>query len=235
MMKLPNNLEVHEMKSVNIFGLILFVLLANLNAQTAEAGGTNVKIVPIQVLKVDSSVSSDGIELRWYVNNEAIPLELQVERSLDNVDYEYLDTVYGTVADSQTVRFVVYDFNLPKGFYFYRLKTIGEQEISRYSAPVLIKATEMPLSVLEQNNPNPFNPSTHIKFHLATRNKVSLRVYNILGQQIATLVNGVLEGGVYSVIWEGRDLLGQDVPGGVYFYQILIGKYAETRRMILVR
>jgi len=220
------------MKSITVFSLVLLMLASNLPAQT---DGNNGIIAPIQDLKVDSRVSSDGIELRWYVKSEAIPLQLQVERSLDNVEYEYLDTVYGTVADSETVRFVVYDFNLPKGFYFYRLKTTDEQEISRYSAPVLIKATKMSISVLEQNNPNPFNPSTHIKFHLASRNNVNLRVYNILGQQIATLVDGVLEGGAYSVVWEGRDQIGRDVPAGVYFYQILIGKYAETRRMILVR
>lgn len=220
------------MKSVIIFSLIFLAWASTLPAQIDEK---NTIIAPIQVLKVDSSVSLDGIEIRWHVKNEAIPIQLQVERSLDNVEYEYLDTVYGTVADSQTVRFVVYDFNLPKGFYFYRLKTTDEQEISRYTAPVLIKATKMSISVLEQNNPNPFNPSTHIKFHLASRNNVNLRVYNILGQQIATLVDGVLEGGAYSVVWEGRDQVGRDVPAGVYFYQILIGKYAETRRMILVR
>lgn len=238
LMKLQNDMEVIHVKVVNVLGLILCVLLiaeTKIWAQVSEDIDLKEMIAPIQVLEVDSIVTTDGIELHWFVHNEAIPLELQVERSLDNVEYEYLDTVYGTVIDSQKVEFVIYDFNLPKGFYYYRLKTIGEQEISRYSAPVLVKATQMQLSVLEQNNPNPFNPSTHIKFHLATRNKVSLRVYNILGQQIATLVDGMLESGVYSVMWEGRNQLGQEVPGGVYFYQILIGKYAETRRMILVR
>ncbi|MGP8330533.1 MAG: hypothetical protein ACT6FF_09500 [Methanosarcinaceae archaeon] len=210
------------------------VVFAQANIFTNESFG-NKNMNQIKITGFDSVITPDGIELCWYASFSGTPLELDVERSLDNFQYENVEMVYGTVVDSQTVKFVYYDFNLPKGYYYYRLKSQSESGASRYSEPVFVNATNIIQPVLEQNTPNPFNPTTNIQFHLAVRNRVSLRVYNIIGQQIRTLMDGYFDRGVYDVQWHGHDNAGRDVPGGVYFYQILIGHYAETRRMILVR
>jgi len=194
-----------------------------------------VNMAPIEIVDFDSVISMDGIELHWLVYLPGTPTQVEVERSRNNIDYSLVDMVYGSVIDSQTVKFVYYEFNSPRGGYYYRLKSIPHPGIVRYSKPVFINAEPEIQPVLEQNTPNPFNPCTNIQFRLASPNKVSLRVYNILGQQINTLMDGFFESGLYTVQWSGRDDTGRDVTGGVYFYQILIGHYAETRRMILVR
>ncbi|HXG37213.1 MAG TPA: T9SS type A sorting domain-containing protein [Bacteroidota bacterium] len=86
---------------------------------------------------------------------------------------------------------------------------------------------------LSQNYPNPFNPATVISFTLpdvGTRHDVSLRVFNMLGQEVATLVNGEMEAGYHQVQWQAEGL-----PSGVYFYRLEAGSFVETKKMMLVR
>jgi len=88
---------------------------------------------------------------------------------------------------------------------------------------------------LSQNYPNPFNPATNIKFDLAARSHVSLIVYNLLGQKVSTLVNEVLPAGTYRTEWLGRTDNGASVSSGIYFYKMVVGNFAETRKMILIK
>ena len=85
-------------------------------------------------------------------------------------------------------------------------------------------------SVLLQNYPNPFNISTDIQFSLRTGGFVSLKVYNLLGQEIATLASEELPAGNHSRQWNPNG-----VPDGVYFYRLQAGSYSETKRLLLLR
>ncbi|HWA05757.1 MAG TPA: T9SS type A sorting domain-containing protein, partial [Ignavibacteria bacterium] len=88
--------------------------------------------------------------------------------------------------------------------------------------------------LLFQNYPNPFNPSTKINFSIppveTTRGVVSLRVYDVLGNEITTLVNQQLTPGTYSVDWNASNY-----PSGLYFYRLTFGEYSETKRMVLIK
>lgn len=83
---------------------------------------------------------------------------------------------------------------------------------------------------LEQNYPNPFNPNTTIKFSIPTSTRLSLKVYNTLGQEVATLADGEFGAGTYSVQWNAAGF-----ASGVYFYRLQSGNHAETRKLILLR
>ncbi|MDD5608649.1 MAG: M1 family aminopeptidase [Ignavibacterium sp.] len=83
---------------------------------------------------------------------------------------------------------------------------------------------------LEQNYPNPFNPVTKIKFTLASNEYTTLKVYDIIGKEITTLVNNQMEKGHYEINFDASNL-----PSGVYFYTLNAGGYKETRKMILMR
>ena len=96
-------------------------------------------------------------------------------------------------------------------------------------------ATAPPVVSLEQNAPNPFNPLTTIRFAVEARGAVALRVYGPGGRLVATLVDGPMERGSYSVMWDGRDNTGQAVPSGVYFYEITAGDVRSARRMVLLK
>jgi hypothetical protein len=88
---------------------------------------------------------------------------------------------------------------------------------------------------LEQNFPNPFNPSTTIRFALPERSVVTLTIFNVLGQQVANLVNEPKNAGVYSVQWNGKNTLGTSVASGLYFYQIMTESFAQTKKMLLIK
>jgi hypothetical protein len=82
--------------------------------------------------------------------------------------------------------------------------------------------------VLLQNYPNPFNPSTKIQFRVASSEFIELRVFDMLGREVATLVNGQLSAGEHEVIWNTEGL-----ATGVYMYRLTIGPRAATKKMIL--
>ncbi len=83
---------------------------------------------------------------------------------------------------------------------------------------------------LEQNTPNPFNPSTQIRYTLPLGGRVSLVVYDLLGRRVAVLVEGVREAGEHLVRWEGEGL-----PGGVYFYRLVAPGFSKTMKMVMIR
>ncbi len=92
---------------------------------------------------------------------------------------------------------------------------------------------------LKQNFPNPFNPSTTISYQLSANSKVSLKIYNALGQEIATLVHKRESAGAHTVRWNGKDRHGSAVASGVYLYRIEAvsekGKFAETKKMVYLK
>ena len=83
---------------------------------------------------------------------------------------------------------------------------------------------------LEQNYPNPFNPTTTITYSIPTNSFVTLIIYNLLGSEIATLVNEEKNFGTYKVIWNA-----QHIPSGVYFYKITAGAHSIVKKMILLK
>ena len=87
---------------------------------------------------------------------------------------------------------------------------------------------------LGANYPNPFNPSTLIPYHLAASSYVRLEVFNLLGQRIATLVEGEQPAGVHTAVWDATDGSGQAVGAGVYLYRLTVGGAHQTGRMVLV-
>ena len=86
-----------------------------------------------------------------------------------------------------------------------------------------------------QNAPNPFNPSTVIRFDLAGAAPVTLKVFDVSGALVATLVDDQLPAGHHQAVWHGRDDQGRTVSSGAYFYRIIAGNNIETRQMMLVK
>lgn len=89
--------------------------------------------------------------------------------------------------------------------------------------------------VLHQNSPNPFNPTTEIRFDLSRSSRVELRVHNVLGQEIRTLVDEILPAGSHTVVWNGRDNYGNAVSSGIYFYRLGTESFSDTKKMILLK
>jgi len=85
------------------------------------------------------------------------------------------------------------------------------------------------------NFPNPFNPQTEIRFQLPTSGPVSLRLYNVLGQQIAVLSDGFKTAGFHYLRWDGRDAAGRPAASGPYFYVLQTAHFRQVRKLMLLR
>ena len=89
--------------------------------------------------------------------------------------------------------------------------------------------------ILLNNYPNPFNPETTIQFILAEDARVSLTIYNILGQEVITLINDPLSTGLHAVTWNGRDAFGNAVSSGIYIYSVQTKDTVQLKKMVLIR
>ena len=89
--------------------------------------------------------------------------------------------------------------------------------------------------VLDQNYPNPFNPTTQIEYGLPTQSNVKLTIHNLLGQEVARLVEGEQDAGFYRVQWSGRNANGTAVASGVYLYRIQAGNFVKTSKMLFLK
>ncbi len=89
--------------------------------------------------------------------------------------------------------------------------------------------------VLHRNSPNPFNPSTTIRYELKSDVPVTLKIFNTLGHEVRTLVDGVMPRGIHEAVWDGRNEAGQAVSSGVYLYQMRVGQTMETLKMTLLK
>ncbi|MFH1214672.1 MAG: FlgD immunoglobulin-like domain containing protein, partial [Candidatus Neomarinimicrobiota bacterium] len=89
---------------------------------------------------------------------------------------------------------------------------------------------------LEQNFPNPFNPTTEIRFAIPEKSDVQLSIYNLLGQSVRKVTYNDLNVGNYSFVWDSRDMHGNAVASGIYFYELRAGnKYHAMKKMVLVK
>ncbi|NIR68329.1 MAG: T9SS type A sorting domain-containing protein [candidate division Zixibacteria bacterium] len=85
------------------------------------------------------------------------------------------------------------------------------------------------------NYPNPFNPTTTIRYQLPERHQVTLMIYNLLGQRVRTLLNQTMAAGTHQVIWKGRNDQGEPVSSGIYVYRFRAGDFQKSQKMILLK
>lgn len=120
-----------------------------------------------------------------------------------------------------------------------QVEVLGGQFVnSAYQANTMRveKARALPkIAALHQNFPNPFNPSTEIRFDIPTAREVQLRVFNQLGQTVRTLVDSRMKAGTYRIKWDGKTEAGNSISSGVYFYSLEAGDFSQIRKMTLVK
>ncbi|MGB5872106.1 MAG: T9SS type A sorting domain-containing protein [Bacteroidota bacterium] len=205
--------------------------------------------LPIALSSFAASLNNDGdVEVRWTTISEINKYGFEVERSTWMAgSYESLAGSFtpghGTTFEQHDYRFV--DTNPFDGVAYYRLKQIDLDNTIYLFDGVRVEPTTdvasdpLPLQFeLHQNYPNPFNPTTTIEYSLPERSHVLLTVYNTLGQEIAVLLNEVVQGGHGSVEFDAGTL-----PSGVYFYRLQArppsgtegGNSIATKSMMLVR
>jgi hypothetical protein len=117
------------------------------------------------------------------------------------------------------------------------LEPEGEWDDTREAPTTTILQPGIVTQVTElgENFPNPFNPSTTIRYALSQDAHVTLRVYDMMGQLVKTLVDGVEQAGTNQAVWNGRNESGASVSSGIYIYRMTAGNFTATRRMLFLK
>lgn len=192
--------------------------------------------LPVKLASFTSSLNGRDVRLTWKTESEINNSGFDVERSLSgNTQWVKAGYVAGKGNSSLTITYTFEDKKLNSGKYNYRLKQIDNNGNIEYHK--LSNAVEVGLPTkfdLSQNYPNPFNPVTKIDFSLPFDSKVSIKLYDITGREVVTLVNDVRTAGYYTEQFNVSNL-----SSGAYFYRIIAkssaGDYSMTKKMMLVR
>jgi len=190
--------------------------------------------IPVELTSFTASVSGNAVTLNWStateLNNHGFEIERKAEESFRTIGFIQ---GYGTTTETQNYSFA--DNNVEAGAYFYRLKQVDFNGSYAYSDVVEVEVLAPDVFALQQNYPNPFNPNTMITYSLAVDSKVTLKVFDVLGQEVVTLINGNVTAGRQEINFDASNL-----NSGVYFYQIkAVGidgnNFNSVKKMILTK
>jgi hypothetical protein len=208
-----------------------------INSATGWAVGNNGTIlhtknggVPVELISFTATSNTNEVILNWSTATETNNRGFEIQRRTIGSEFFTIGFVngYGTTTDQHNYSYT--DKNLNNGKYYYRLKQFDYNGSYEYSDVLEIDRIGVDSYILEQNFPNPFNPSTKIKYSVPQSSNVVIKVFDILGNEITTLVNDEKPAGTFEVTWYAEQL-----PSGVYFYQLKTGYYVDTKKMILIK
>jgi hypothetical protein len=162
--------------------------------------------IPVELTSFTASVRGASVTLNWSTATETNNKGFSVERKSDNYSWEEIGFVPGFGTSTVQHPYSFKDINVKSGTYLYRLKQTDLNGSYHYSDVVNINVSMPNVFRLDQNYPNPFNPSTKISYSIPKQSFVSIKIYNIIGQEVASLVNGVQEEGHHQVVFDARNL-----------------------------
>ena len=212
-----------------------------------QSGFTNVACVTVLVVPVEMSLftvevnaNGDYVTLRWETASELNNRGFEVERKLSNNDYEKIGFVEGKgTTTEKSVYSLVDNFNNAgfSGTIYYRLKQLDFDGSFSYSGPVSVNVDLTAKDYfIEQNFPNPFNPSTSVRFNLPEESRVSVQIINSLGEVIANLIDEIKPSGIYNQTWNAVN-----AASGIYFIRINAQSvvsnktYSQTIKTVLMK
>ena len=201
------------------------------NVQIQNASSTP---LPVELSSFSAVVLKTGIKLNWQTETEVNNYGFEIERALLSASplrgWEKMGFVNGNGNSNSPKNYSFEDRNLTSGKYSYRLKQIDSDGKFEYSKTIEVNLNGPGKFELSQNYPNPFNPTTTIKFSIPEAGYVKLTIYNILAQEIKTLINESKEAGVHTVNFNASDL-----NSGLYIYKLEANGLTQTRKMTLVK
>jgi hypothetical protein len=194
-----------------------------------------VAMIPVELSSFTASANENSVTLNWSTATETNNQGYSIERKTSTTDiWREVGFVpgFGTTTESKSYTFV--DNDLTMNRYYYRLKQMDYDGTFEYSNTVEAIVTAPGGFSLAQNYPNPFNPSTTIAYTVPEASKVSIKVYSIIGELVASLVNETVEAGYHTVQFDAKRL-----TSGTYIYQINANgesrNFVENKKMLLLK
>jgi hypothetical protein len=193
-------------------------------------------IVPVELSSFTATAFNTEVILNWTTSSELNNMGFEIERKSlsNNYGWQSIGFVEGSGNSTSLNNYSFTDKNPIKGTLLYRLKQVDFDGSYKIYTTEAVQFEGIYVYALEQNYPNPFNPSTVINYSIPAAGQVNLTVYNLLGSEVAVLVNEYKEAGNYSVEFSTEDLK-NSLGSGVYIYTLKAGTFTQTRKMVVLK
>lgn len=192
--------------------------------------------VPVELASFTASQSGSTINLQWRtiteINNLGFEIERQIVNGHENGVWNLIGFVDGKGTTTNPAYYSFEDKNIDfsSSLIRYRLKQINFDGSFEYSNIAEVNNIVSIKFSLDQNYPNPFNPVTNIKFSIPQDDFVTLKIYNIIGQEVAVLINKETTAGAFAITWNAENF-----PSGVYYCKITVNNYSKVNKMVLLK
>jgi photosystem II stability/assembly factor-like uncharacterized protein len=186
---------------------------------------------PVELISFTAETDNNNVVLNWKTATETNNSGFEILRSGQNENnWGQIGFVEGRGTTTNESNYSFTDRDLSTGNYEYKLKQIDYDGSFQYSNVVDITISEPTEFTLSQNYPNPFNPSTAIQYSIPESGNVKLKVFNSIGEEVATLVNNYKEAGSYKVTFNANGL-----SSGIYYYKLSSNGFNQVKKMILLK
>ncbi|MBK7867106.1 MAG: T9SS type A sorting domain-containing protein [Ignavibacteriales bacterium] len=188
--------------------------------------------VPVELASFNATANVNNVNVDWVTSTETNSADFIIERKSSNGNWQSAGSVKaaGTSTSSRAYSFI--DKNVATGKYSYRLKQIDFDGSTTTFNAIEVEVGVPAVFDLSQNYPNPFNPSTRVNFSLPTPSNVTLDVFDISGQKVATILSGYMTAGYHTADIDAQKL---KLSSGIYIYKLSAGKFTSTKKMILMK
>jgi Ca-activated chloride channel homolog len=226
----PNDSLKNELISISLKYRMRCKYTAYLSEKTDPVpGGAATVEQALEFTSTEIRFTEDGVQLSWIINPPSLVKELRIYRQdFPELPYSLIAIVNGSE------RSYVDKGNKKEGS-TYRLDIVGIDGTVLKTTYLNIDKNVPRFFTLFDNFPNPFNPTTTIAFELPLTSFVSLKVYNVLGQAITTLVHEKMNRGYHSIQWEGINSSGTQLSSGIYIYELCVNDFVARKKMLMVK
>lgn len=187
-------------------------------------------IIPVELVSFNALLSGNNVVLSWKTASELNNSGFEIQRKTENSNWNKIGFVQGAGTSTESRSYSFSDPYSGQGTVSYRLKQIDFDGTSVFSEVVTVDLSTPTEFKLNQNFPNPFNPSTTVSFTIPKASAVKLIIYNQIGQKVGELVNKNLEAGSYSYNWNA-----ENHSSGMYFYELQANDFKSVRKMTLIK
>ncbi|MBX2974513.1 MAG: T9SS type A sorting domain-containing protein [Ignavibacteriaceae bacterium] len=223
---LTNASGLHEINGTN--GVVVRTIVTGAAGRYINPFDRN-NIVPVELASFNVEINGNAVTINWSTASETNNKGFSIEKSLDKNQWNELTFVSGKGTTTQTNSYSVMDENIDFGTSYYRLKQIDFDGKFSYSQIVEVNFAPTNFELL-QNYPNPFNPTTTISWQIPTNGFVSLKIYDVLGNEVQTLVKGYHNQGRYKTNFDASGL-----TSGIYFYELKADNYSSIKKLVLMK
>ncbi|NUN08817.1 MAG: immune inhibitor A [Ignavibacteriaceae bacterium] len=190
------------------------------------------QLVPVELSSFTATPLENSVDLKWETSSEANNRGFEIQRSTTPGAWNTIGFIKGAGTTTEKTEYGFSDPAPVTGRISYRLKQFDFDGTSRLLAPVEVDFAGVTDYSLAQNYPNPFNPETVINFSLKQSGPVSLKLYNMLGKEVAVLINETMDAGNHSLRLDGSKLR---LASGTYFYELKSGAFSKMMKLVYLK